>query len=127
MRQVFTDPFHDLCVCVCVYSFVCWYWKILISHCISNSNSSLNCSSESVPSGESQSVTGGDEDTLDDYQELNAREEQDIENMMEVCEYAISNAEAFAEKLSRELQVLDGVCTQTLWTGACYKGIIKAV
>lgn len=31
--------------------------------------------------------------------------------MMEVCEYAISNAEAFAEKLSRELQVLDGVST----------------
>lgn len=31
--------------------------------------------------------------------------------MMEVCEYAISNAEAFADKLSRELQVLDGVST----------------
>lgn len=70
--------------------------------------------SESVPSGESQSVAGGDEDALDDYQELNPREEQDIENMMEVCEYAISNAEAFAEKLSRELQVLDGVSTQRL-------------
>nr|XP_046156495.1 exocyst complex component 1-like isoform X1 [Oncorhynchus gorbuscha] len=63
---------------------------------------------ESVPSGESQSVAGGDEDALDDYQELNAREEQDIEGMMEVCEYAISNAETFAEKLSKELQVLDG-------------------
>lgn len=46
---------------------------------------------------------------MDEYQELNAREEQDIEIMMEGCEYAISNAEAFAEKLSRELQVLDGV------------------
>ncbi|KAI5623557.1 exocyst complex component 1 isoform X2, partial [Silurus asotus] len=71
-------------------------------------------SSESVPSGESQSVAGGDEDTLDDYQELNTREEQDIENMMEVCEYAISNAEAFAEKLSRELQVLDGANIQSI-------------
>lgn len=46
---------------------------------------------------------------MDEYQELNAREEQDIEIMMEGCEYAISNAEAFAEKLSRELQVLDEV------------------
>lgn len=64
---------------------------------------------ESVPSGENQSVTGGDEEAVDEYQELNAREEQDIEIMMEGCEYAISNAEAFAEKLSRELQVLDGV------------------
>ncbi|XP_065113104.1 exocyst complex component 1 isoform X1 [Paramisgurnus dabryanus] len=69
---------------------------------------------ESVPSGESQSVAGGDEDALDDYQELNTREEQDIEGMMEVCEYAISNAEAFAEKLSRELQVLDGANIQSI-------------
>ncbi|XP_056621061.1 exocyst complex component 1 isoform X1 [Triplophysa dalaica] len=69
---------------------------------------------ESVPSGESQSVAGGDEDALDDYQELNTREEQDIESMMEVCEYAISNAEGFAEKLSRELQVLDGANIQSI-------------
>lgn len=68
---------------------------------------------ESVPSGESQSVAGGDEDALDEYQELNTREEQDIESMMETCEYAISNAEAFAEQLSRELQVLDGVSPAT--------------
>lgn len=68
---------------------------------------------ESVPSGESQSVAGGDEDALDDYQELSTREEQDIESMMEMCEFAISNAEAFAEQLSRELQVLDGVSAAT--------------
>ena len=54
-------------------------------------------------------MTGGDEEAVDEYQELNAREEQDIEIMMEGCECAISNAEAFAERLSRELQVLDGV------------------
>lgn len=64
---------------------------------------------ESVPSGENQNVAGGDEEVVDEYQELNAKEEQDIEIMMEGCEYAISNAEAFADKLSRELQVLDGV------------------
>ncbi|XP_041039755.1 exocyst complex component 1 isoform X6 [Carcharodon carcharias] len=69
---------------------------------------------ESVPSGENQSVTGGDEESLDEYQELNAREEQDIEIMMDGCEYAISNAEAFAEKLSRELQVLDGANIQSI-------------
>nr|XP_040040702.1 exocyst complex component 1 isoform X1 [Gasterosteus aculeatus aculeatus] len=69
---------------------------------------------ESVPSGESQSVAGGDEDALDDYQELSAREEQDIEGMMEMCEYAVSNAEAFAEQLSRELQVLDGANIQSI-------------
>eukprot|EP00079_Xenopus_tropicalis_P020684 XP_012811833.1 PREDICTED: exocyst complex component 1 isoform X1 [Xenopus tropicalis] len=69
---------------------------------------------ESVPSGENQSVTGGDEEAAAEYQELNAREKQDIEIMMEGCEYAISNAEAFAEKLSRELQVLDGANIQSI-------------
>ncbi|XP_007890957.2 exocyst complex component 1 isoform X2 [Callorhinchus milii] len=69
---------------------------------------------ESVPSGENQSVAGGDEESLDEYQELNAKEEQDIEIMMDGCEYAISNAEAFAEKLSSELQVLDGANIQSI-------------
>ncbi|XP_078254615.1 exocyst complex component 1 isoform X6 [Rhinoraja longicauda] len=69
---------------------------------------------ESVPSGENQSVAGGDEESLDEYQELNAREEQDIEIMMDGCEYAISNAEAFADKLSSELQVLDGANIQSI-------------
>ncbi|KAM4053314.1 exocyst complex component 1 isoform 4-T4 [Anomaloglossus baeobatrachus] len=68
---------------------------------------------ESVPSGENQSVAGG-EDEAAEYQELNTREKQDIEFMMEGCEYAISNAEAFAEKLSRELQVLDGANIQSI-------------
>lgn len=45
---------------------------------------------------------------------MNAREEQDIEIMMDGCEYAISNAEAFAEKLSSELQVLDGANIQSI-------------
>ncbi|KAM5193660.1 exocyst complex component 1 isoform 2-T2 [Mantella aurantiaca] len=69
---------------------------------------------ESVPSGENQSVAGGEEEAAAEYQELNAREKQDIEFMMEGCEYAISNAEAFAEKLSRELQVLDGANIQSI-------------
>ncbi|KAG8453779.1 hypothetical protein GDO86_000416 [Hymenochirus boettgeri] len=34
--------------------------------------------------------------------------------MMEGCEYAISNAEGFADKLSRELQVLDGANIQSI-------------
>uniref|UniRef100_A0A668ARH4 Exocyst complex component 1 n=1 Tax=Myripristis murdjan TaxID=586833 RepID=A0A668ARH4_9TELE len=92
-------------------SFISCIWKLnqrYLRKKVEFVNVSSQLLEESVPSGESQSVAGGDEDALDDYQELNAREEQDIESMMEVCEYAISNAEAFAEKLSRELQVLDG-------------------
>uniref|UniRef100_A0A8C1US13 Exocyst complex component 1 n=2 Tax=Cyprinus carpio TaxID=7962 RepID=A0A8C1US13_CYPCA len=92
-------------------SFISCIWKLnqrYLRKKVEFVNVSPQLLEESVPSGESQSVAGGDEDALDDYQELNSHDEQDIESMMEVCEYAISNAEAFAEKLSRELQVLDG-------------------
>ena len=46
----------------------------------------------------------------DDYQELTTREESDLERMMSQTENAISNIEAFAESLSRDLSLLDGVC-----------------
>ncbi|XP_016384821.1 exocyst complex component 1-like isoform X2 [Sinocyclocheilus rhinocerous] len=98
-------------------SFISCIWKLnqrYLRKKVEFVNVSPQLLEESVPSGESQSVAGGDEDALDDYQELNAREELDIESMMEVCEYAISNAEAFAEKLSRELQVLDGANIQSI-------------
>lgn len=91
-------------------SVVCLGWPCGRSRDVLVTRFPLLCATpESVPNGESQSVAGGDEDTLDDYQELSTREEQDIESMMEMCEFAVSNAEAFAEQLSRELQVLDGV------------------
>uniref|UniRef100_A0A8C5T2T9 Exocyst complex component 1 n=1 Tax=Malurus cyaneus samueli TaxID=2593467 RepID=A0A8C5T2T9_9PASS len=92
-------------------TFISCIWKLnqrYLRKKIDFINVSSQLLEESVPSGENQSVAGGDEEAVDEYQELNAREEQDIEIMMEGCEYAISNAEAFAEKLSRELQVLDG-------------------
>ncbi|XP_033870849.1 exocyst complex component 1 isoform X2 [Acipenser ruthenus] len=98
-------------------SFISYIWKLnqrYLRKKIDFVNVSSQLLEESVPSGENQSVAGGDEETLDDYQELNTREEQDIEIMMEGCEYAISNAEAFAEKLSSELQVLDGANIQSI-------------
>ncbi|XP_051954088.1 exocyst complex component 1-like isoform X4 [Xyrauchen texanus] len=98
-------------------SFISCIWKLnqrYLRKKVEFVNVSPQLLEESVPSGESQSVAGGDEDALDDYQELNTREEQDIESMMEVCEYAISNAESFAEKLSRELHVLDGANIQSI-------------
>lgn len=47
--------------------------------------------------------------TEQDYQALTAKEESDLESLMSQCENAISNTEAFAEQLSSELSVLDGV------------------
>ncbi|XP_067386744.1 exocyst complex component 1 isoform X5 [Emydura macquarii macquarii] len=98
-------------------TFISCIWKLnqrYLRKKIDFVNVSSQLLEESVPSGENQSVAGGDEEAVDEYQELNAREEQDIEIMMEGCEYAISNAEAFAEKLSRELQVLDGANIQSI-------------
>ncbi|XP_078404198.1 exocyst complex component 1 isoform X7 [Cetorhinus maximus] len=98
-------------------TFISCIWKLnqrYLRKKIEFVNVSSQLLEESVPSGENQSVTGGDEESLDEYQELNAREEQDIEIMMDGCEYAISNAEAFAEKLSSELQVLDGANIQSI-------------
>ncbi|XP_076009148.1 exocyst complex component 1 isoform X2 [Genypterus blacodes] len=98
-------------------SFISCIWKLnqrYLRKKVEFVNVSPQLLEESVPSGESQSVAGGDEDALDDYQELSTREEQDIESMMEMCEYAISNAEGFAEQLSRELQVLDVANIQSI-------------
>lgn len=98
-------------------AFISCIWKLnqrYLRKKIEFDNVSSQLLEESEPSGENQSVAGADEEAVDEYQELNAREEQDIEIMMEGCEYAISNAEAFAEKLSRELQVLDGANIQSI-------------
>lgn len=44
-----------------------------------------------------------------DYRALSEKEQMDLERLMEQCDSAVSNAEAFAEQLSRDLSVLDGV------------------
>ena len=61
---------------------------------------------------EDQSRSSQQEDGLsssDDYQALSPREEKDLERMMNECEFAIGNAEAFVEQLANDLSVLDGV------------------
>uniref|UniRef100_A0A8D0BQ97 Exocyst complex component 1 n=1 Tax=Salvator merianae TaxID=96440 RepID=A0A8D0BQ97_SALMN len=89
-------------------TFISCLWKLnqrYIRKKIDFINVSSQLLEENVPLGP---------EVVDEYQELSAREEQDIEIMMEGCEYAISNAEAFADKLSRELQVLDGANIQSI-------------
>lgn len=51
------------------------------------------------------SATAGE---LENYQELTGKEESDLESLMANCDAAISNAENFAEQLSKQLSVLDG-------------------
>ncbi|PVD35270.1 hypothetical protein C0Q70_06552 [Pomacea canaliculata] len=44
----------------------------------------------------------------EDFQALSAKEEADLELLMSECQIAMSNAELFAEQLSKQLSVLDG-------------------
>ncbi|XP_043211990.1 exocyst complex component 1-like, partial [Amphibalanus amphitrite] len=50
----------------------------------------------------------------DSYQALTSQEEQDLLKMMSEHETAVSNAEAFAEQLNRELSGLDGANIQSI-------------
>ena len=50
----------------------------------------------------------------DSYQPLTSQEEQDLLKMMSEHETAVSNAEAFADQLNRELSGLDGVSVRTV-------------
>lgn len=59
----------------------------------------------SRPTGQSQIVPGMVDE---DYQALSSKEESDLDLLMSECQMAISNAEVFAEKLSKQLSVLDG-------------------
>ena len=47
--------------------------------------------------------------TDSDWHALSPKEETDLETIMSQCDFAISNAELFAEQLSKDLSVLDGV------------------
>nr|XP_026691670.1 exocyst complex component 1-like isoform X2 [Ciona intestinalis] len=54
------------------------------------------------------STAGVEDDSLEDYQALTEQEETDLERMITECEFAISDAEAFTNSLSKDLSVLDG-------------------
>ena len=52
---------------------------------------------------EALSMTGGD------YSAISAREEKDLQQLMQQCDSAVSNAQAFADQLAQDLSLLDGV------------------
>ncbi|RWS28525.1 exocyst complex component 1-like protein, partial [Leptotrombidium deliense] len=56
-------------------------------------------------------VNGYEEES---YQALTNREESDLERLMEQCEFTINNAEAFTEKLSREVASMNSSNIQSI-------------
>ncbi|XP_062917457.1 exocyst complex component 1-like [Mobula hypostoma] len=55
----------------------------------------------------SEAVEVDDEEEIGVYQELTSKEALDVEKIMEQFDQSISNSEAFAEKMSKDLHVLD--------------------
>ena len=74
----------------------------------------INPSDQSQASEVDKAAQAGEDMALGategDYHALSQKEEADLENLMGHCEDAISNAEAFADQLSKDLSGLDGVC-----------------
>ena len=46
---------------------------------------------------------------MGDYTAVSAREQRDLQLLMTQCDSAVANAEAFAERLELDLNLLDGV------------------
>lgn len=61
-----------------------------------NSNKDNNSASGKVP-----------DENDDSYQGLTSREEADLQQLMEKCDFTIQDAEAFTERLSREVSIMD--------------------
>ncbi|CAD1474758.1 unnamed protein product, partial [Heterotrigona itama] len=55
-----------------------------------------------------------------DYQPITEKEVTDLKQMMEDCEYAVSNAELFMETLSKNLSILDGENVQSVLASEAY-------
>ena len=67
---------------------------------------SLKAEANAAKGGQGEELSVGPES---DWHALSQREEADLELLMAGCETAVSNAEAFAEQLSKDLNFLDGV------------------
>ncbi|KAK2160904.1 hypothetical protein LSH36_125g04004 [Paralvinella palmiformis] len=78
------------------------------------------CSTDSNESTETDKSVQQVEDIAlsqdSDWHALTPREEKDLETLMAQCDFAISNAELFAEQLSKDLSVLDGSVKELMET-----------
>ncbi|XP_063594157.1 exocyst complex component 1-like isoform X1 [Penaeus indicus] len=101
------------------HAFIQLLWKLCCRYLPKQKPQFINISAElieeNVNIAENGDVTTSALDNVDavlnddgDYRALSEKEQMDLERLMEQCDSAVSNAEAFAEQLSRDLSVLDG-------------------
>lgn len=107
------------------HSFIQVLWKLCCRYLPKQKPQFINIPTELIEENtdltESRDANTSALDTMDavleeegDYQALSEREQLDLERLMEQCDSAVSNAEAFAEQLSRDLSVLDGANIHTM-------------
>uniref|UniRef100_T1JC86 Exocyst complex component Sec3 PIP2-binding N-terminal domain-containing protein n=1 Tax=Strigamia maritima TaxID=126957 RepID=T1JC86_STRMM len=103
-------------------SFILCLWKTCCQY-LPNKKPKFNHMPERLledpiltPEVELSSQPIGEEDAIEmeDYQDLTEKEETGVEKLMSQCEFAISNAEAFTEQLSKDLSILDGTNIHTI-------------
>ncbi|XP_042208281.1 exocyst complex component 1-like [Homarus americanus] len=101
------------------HAFIQVLWKLCCRYLPKQKPQFINIPAELIEENinlaESGDVTTSALDNVDaaleddgDYRALSEKEQMDLERLMEQCDSAVSNAEAFAEQLSRDLSVLDG-------------------
>ncbi|XP_078682559.1 exocyst complex component 1-like isoform X1 [Branchiostoma floridae x Branchiostoma belcheri] len=95
-------------------AFMSCLWKLCQRYLIKKRPDFVNVNpqllEEAVQVGElTRTMPQGAEDVVDEeYQVLTAQEESDLEKLISQCDFAVSNAEAFTEQLSKDLSMLDG-------------------
>ncbi|KAK3866865.1 hypothetical protein Pcinc_027628 [Petrolisthes cinctipes] len=103
------------------HAFIQVLWKLCCRYLPKQKPQFINIPTELIEENlnptESGDVTTSALDTVDavlddddggDYRALSEKEQCDLERLMGQCDSAVSNAEAFADQLSRDLSVLDG-------------------
>uniref|UniRef100_A0A0P4W1N6 Exocyst complex component Sec3 PIP2-binding N-terminal domain-containing protein n=1 Tax=Scylla olivacea TaxID=85551 RepID=A0A0P4W1N6_SCYOL len=107
------------------HTFIQVLWKLCCRYLPKQKPQFINIPAELIEENtdltESGDANSSALDTMDavleeegDYQALSEREQQDLERLMEQCDSAVSNAEAFAEQLSRDLSGLDDANIHTM-------------
>ncbi|XP_078603079.1 exocyst complex component 1-like [Branchiostoma floridae x Branchiostoma japonicum] len=95
-------------------AFISCLWKLCQRYLIKKRPDFVNVNpqllEEAVQVGElTRTLPQGGEDVVDEeYQVLTVQEEADLEKLISQCDFAVSNAEAFTEQLSKDLSMLDG-------------------
>lgn len=98
--------------------FILYLWKETMNQPIKEKpefkDMPMDWIKDGVSTNEKEEIIQDLSENNEDYQVLTEKEESDLVSLMETCEFAISNAEAFVDMLSKDLNILDGENVQSV-------------